>query len=147
MNVIEAIVLGVVEGLTEFLPVSSTGPLTIAEGLLGLDVDAKSITAFTAVVQIGAILAVLVYFRTDLIRLIRAGLAGLVSAEARTAPDFRFAWSIVAGSIPIGSVGRAAKDAIGGPLRSLGVVGVALFAWSAVMVVAERRATLRRGED
>src|SRR3954454_6515592 len=101
MNVIEAIVLGVVEGLTEFLPVSSTGHLTIAEGLLGLDVDAKSVTAFTAVVQSGALLAVLVYFRTDLIRLIRAGLAGLASAEARSAPDFRYAWSIVAGSIPI----------------------------------------------
>jgi undecaprenyl-diphosphatase len=146
MNVIEAIVLGVVEGLTEFLPVSSTGHLTIAEGLLGLDVDAKSITAFTAVVQTGAILAVLVYFRTDLIRLIRAGLRGLASPGARSEPDFRFAWSIVAGSIPIGIVGLAARDAIEGPLRSLWVVGVALIAWSAVMVAAERRATSRRGE-
>src|SRR3954467_8989562 len=105
MNVIEAIVLGVVEGLTEFLPVSSTGHLTITEGLLGLDVDAKSITAFTAVVQTGAILPVLVSFRTDLIRLIRAGLAGLARPAARSDPDFRFAWSVVAGSIPIGIVG------------------------------------------
>lgn len=146
MNLLQAIVLGVVEGLTEFLPVSSTGHLTIAESALGLDVDAASITAFTAVVQCGAIVAVLVYFRDDLIRLIRAGLRGLVDSGARTDADFRLAWAIVIGSIPIGIVGLAAKSAIEGPLRSLWVVGVALIAWSAAMVAAERRARQRRGE-
>jgi undecaprenyl-diphosphatase len=146
VNLIQAIVLGLVEGVTEFLPVSSTGHLTITEGLLGLDVDDDAVTAFTAVVQTGAIAAVLLFFRADLVRLIRAGAGGLVSERTRADPDFRFAWSVVLGSVPIGVVGLAAKSAIEGPLRSLWVVGVALIGWSAVMVLAERRATQRRGE-
>jgi undecaprenyl-diphosphatase len=77
---------------------------------------------------------------------VRAGLGGLGSMERRRDPDFRYAWAIVAGSIPIGIVGLAAKDAIEGPLRNLWVVGAALIVWSAVMVVAERRATHERGE-
>jgi undecaprenyl-diphosphatase len=146
LNLLEAIVLGIVEGLTEFLPVSSTGHLTITEDLLGLEVDDTAITAFTAVVQSGAIAAVLIFFRRDLARLIRAGLRGLRSPAARTDPDWRFAWAVVLGSIPIGIVGLAAKGAIEGPLRSLWVVGVALIAWSGVMVYAERHARQRRGE-
>jgi len=147
VTLLQAIVLGIVEGLTEFLPVSSTGHLTITEGILGLDVDAAAVTAFTAVVQLGAIAAVLVYFRADLARLVLAGLRGLGNAEARADPDWRLAWAIVIGSIPIGVVGLAAKGLIEGPLRSLWVVGVALIAWSAAMVVAERRAQQRRGEN
>lgn len=89
----------------------------------------------------------LVFFRSDIIRLVRAGLRGVVHEKARTDPDWRFAWSIVLGSIPIGIVGLAARGAIEGPLRSLWVVGAALVGWSAVMVFAERRATQRRGEQ
>ncbi|GAA5163624.1 hypothetical protein GCM10023321_50790 [Pseudonocardia eucalypti] len=70
VNLLQAVALGVVEGLTEFLPVSSTGHLTIAEKLLGLRVDDPAVTAFTAVIQVGAILAVLVYFARDLARII-----------------------------------------------------------------------------
>jgi undecaprenyl-diphosphatase len=146
MNLVQAVVLGVVEGLTEFLPVSSTGHLTIAEGLLGLDVDDSSVTAFTAVIQTGAIAAVLVYFRADIARLIRAVVRGLGSAQERRGADWREAWYVAAGSIPIGIVGLAAKDVIEGPLRSLWVVGAALIAWSAVMIWAERRARQTRGE-
>ena len=146
MTVFEAILLGIVEGLTEFLPVSSTGHLTITEGLLGLDVDSDAITAFTAVIQFGAIVAVLVYFRTDILRLLGAVVRGARSPELRHGPDWREAWLVAAGSIPIGIVGLAAKDFITGPLRSLWVVGVALIAWSGVMVWAEGRAQQNRGE-
>ena len=143
----DAIVLGVVEGLTEFLPVSSTGHLTIAEGLLGLEVDDPSVTAFTAVVQSGAILAVLVYFARDLLRLVRDFATGLLSREGRATPGFRLALGVGIGSLPIGVVGLALRDVIEGPvLRSLVTVGLALVLWSGVMVYAERRATQSRGE-
>ena len=147
MSILDAIVLGIVEGLTEFLPVSSTGHLTIAEKLLGKDIDDKAVTAFTAVIQVGAIAAVLIYFREDILALVRAVLGGARDAERRRSnPDWRFAWLIVLGSIPIGIVGLAAKDVIEGPLRSLWVVAAALIAWSAVMVWAEREARQARGE-
>lgn len=147
MNVLQAAVLGVVEGLTEFLPVSSTGHLTIAEKLLGLQVNDPSVTAFTAVIQVGAILAVILYFRSDILRLLRGFLGGVASSQGRQSPDFRFAVYVIAGSIPIGIVGLAAKGFIEGPLRTLYVVGSALILWSAVMVLAERRATQERGES
>lgn len=147
MNVVQAAVLGVVEGLTEFLPVSSTGHLTLGEGLLGLKVGDRSVTAFTAVIQSGAVAAVLVYFRSDLRRLVRAVARGVVSSDARSTEDWRFAWYVVAGSVPIGIVGLAAKGLVEGPLRGLWVVGLGLVAWSAVMVVAERRARQHRGEQ
>jgi undecaprenyl-diphosphatase len=91
MNLIEALLLGIVEGVTEFLPVSSTGHLTIAEGLLGLQVDDAGVTAFTAIIQVGAIAAVIIYFRSDIGRLAGAWFRGLVNCQAREAPDYRFA--------------------------------------------------------
>jgi undecaprenyl-diphosphatase len=142
----DALLLGVVEGLTEFLPVSSTGHLTIAEGILGLEVDDESVTAFTAVIQAGAIAAVLVYFRHDIARLIGAVVRGLRKPEARQDPDWRMAWYVVAGSIPIGIVGLAAKGVIEGPLRLLAVVAIALILWSPVLVYAEKRARQDREE-
>ena len=148
VSVLDAVVLGVVEGLTEFLPVSSTGHLTITEGLLGLDVDDSSVTAFTAVIQVGAILAVLLYFRTDIARFVRGFFGGLGSAEGRRSRDFRFALGVGLGSLPIGVIGLLFEDVIKGDvLRSLTTVGIALIAWSAVMVLAEKRGTQRRGEE
>ena len=104
MNLIEALPLGILEGVTEFLPVSSTGHLTIVEGLLGLKVDDPGVTAFTAIIQVGAILVVIIYFRSDIGRLASAWLRGLVNGKAREAPDYRFAWYVILGLIPIGIV-------------------------------------------
>ena len=147
LGLLDALVLGVVEGLTEFLPVSSTGHLTIAEGLLGLEVDDPSVTAFTAVIQSGAIAAVLIFFRSDILRFVRGFFGGLRSAQARQGPDWTFTLAVIIGSLPIGVVGLLFKDVIKGPvLRSLVTVGIALIAWSAVMVLAERRATQERDE-
>ncbi|MCX6468885.1 MAG: undecaprenyl-diphosphate phosphatase [Corynebacteriales bacterium] len=148
MNIIQAIVLGIVEGLTEFLPVSSTGHLTIAEKLMGLRIDDASVTAFTAIIQVGAIAAVIIYFFSDIVGLIVAWVRGLRSASDRDNPDYRMAWTVIIGSIPIGIVGFLAKDVVSGPLRSLWVVAAALIVWSAVMYLAERVATQRRtGRD
>jgi undecaprenyl-diphosphatase len=70
VNILQAAVLGIVEGITEFLPVSSTGHLTITEKLLGLEVDDPGVTAFTAVIPVGAVVAVVVFFRRDIARLV-----------------------------------------------------------------------------
>src|SRR4051812_10558894 len=146
LNYFQSGILGGVEGLTEFLPVSSTAHLTVAEKLLDLKIDDPSVTAFTAVVQFGAILAVLLYFRADLIRLIGAGLRALRSPSARRDPDAKLAGYLIVGSIPIGIVGLAAQGLITGPLRNLVVLAIALIGWSGVMVYAEQHAAGVRGD-
>ena len=146
MDYLQSVVLGVVEGLTEFLPVSSTGHLTIAEKLLGLDVNDKAVTAYTAVIQMGAILAVVVYFWRDIWRIATAWVTGLFKPEVRGHLDHRMGWYVIVGTIPIGIIGFALRHVIEDHLRSLWVVALALVAWSAVMVEAERRGRQRRGE-
>lgn len=139
LSYLSAIVLGIVEGLTEFLPVSSTGHLTIAEKLLGLQVDAPVVTAYTAIIQVPAILSTFIYFRAKIWRLLTAWVRGLTNARARAEHDYTLAWAVIVGSIPVGLVGFALKDLISGALRSLWVVAIALVLWSAVMWYAERR--------
>jgi undecaprenyl-diphosphatase len=146
MDYLDAVILGIVEGLTEFLPVSSTGHLTIAEKALGLDLDDPAVTAYTAVIQMGAILAVVVYFARDIARIVTAWCRGLVNAEWRGHRDHRMGWYVIVGSVPVGVAGLLGKDLITGALRSLWVVGVALVVWSGVMWAAERMATQHRGE-
>jgi undecaprenyl-diphosphatase len=138
LSYLDALVLGVVEGLTEYLPVSSTGHLTITEKLLGLKVDDAAVTAYTAVIQLGAIAATLLYFFRDIVRFAVAWFRGLGNAEARRDPDYGLAWAVVIGSIPVGIVGFVLRDVVSGALRSLWVVAAALVLWSAVMVAAER---------
>jgi undecaprenyl-diphosphatase len=146
ISILESVLLGVVEGLTEFLPVSSTAHLTIAEKMLDLPIDDKGVTAFTAIIQLGAIAAVLVYFAKDIVRIVSAWVAGLHRPEVRGSFDYRFAWFVIWGSVPIGVIGFLLRDLVSGSLRSLWVVAVALIAWSAVMVLAEARATQTRSE-
>ena len=109
---------------------SSTGHLTVAEQLFNLKIDDKGVTAFTAVVQFGAVLAVLIYFRTDLIRLITAGFAAIRDPSRRSEQAAREAGFIVVGTIPIAIVGIAAKPLVEGPLRNVGVIAAALILWS-----------------
>jgi undecaprenyl-diphosphatase len=146
ISLLDSVVLGVVEGLTEFLPVSSTGHLTIVEKMLDLPIDDKGVTAFTAIIQMGAIAAVLVYFFGDIVRIVSAWGRGLFQAEVRGSFDYRFGWFVIWGSVPIVVVGFLLRNAISGPLRNLWVVAGALIAWSAVMVLAEKRATQARKE-
>jgi len=143
----DAIILGIVEGLTEFLPISSTGHLTIAESMLGLTLDDKAITAYTAIIQMGAIAATVVYFFKDIVRLLGAWFRGLLSAQDRVHHDYQLAWAVIIGSIPVGVVGFLGKDVIKGGLRSLWVVVAALILWSLVMWVAERRHTVLEHQD
>jgi undecaprenyl-diphosphatase len=146
VNIVEAVLLGAVEGITEFLPVSSTGHLTILEKLLGYDIARADITAFTAIIQSGAVFATVIFLWKDLLRIITAWFRGLVSAEARKHPDWRFAWAVILGSIPIGIVGLAFQDTIEHTLRSLWFVAGALIVWSGAMAFADHAATQVRDE-
>jgi undecaprenyl-diphosphatase len=142
----QAVVLGVVEGITEFLPISSTGHLTIAEQLMGLDIKDEAITAYTAVIQMGAIAAAIIYFFKDIVRLVSAWIRGIFSSSVRRESDYRLAWYVIIGSIPVGVVGFLAQDLIKGSLRSLWVVAFALILWSIPMAFAEHAATQTKGE-
>ena len=141
-----AIVLGIVEGVTEFLPVSSTGHLTVVEKLLGYQIDAPGITAFTAVVQIGAIAAALLYFRSDIWRVAQAWTRGFFQPRAKRSPDYAFGWAIIIGSIPIAIVGLLFKHEIETVLRSLWWVAAGLIGWSAVMWYADKHASQKLKE-
>ena len=147
MHFWQAVVLGIVEGFTEFLPVSSTGHLTITEKLMGLPIKSDAITGFTAVVQMGAIVAVYLSFRKDIVALLQAAWAGARDPQQRTGLQWRLVCGVVVGTIPILIVGFALRHVISGPLRSLWVVGTALIVWSAVMVYAERRPRATRHEE
>ncbi len=144
----EAILLGAVEGLTEFLPISSTGHLTIVEKALGYEIDASDITAFTAIIQIGAVLATVLYFRRDLVSdALRLSRRPGESRPSASAPSFASPSRSRSAHCRSPIVGLTFQDQIETTLRSLWVVGSALILWSAVMWFADRTATQRRGED
>jgi len=145
MGILEAILLGIIEGFTEFLPISSTAHLTITEKLLGYPIDDPALVAFTAIIQIGAVVATLIYFRTDIVRMVSAWSAGLMSAEKRGA-DYKFGWAVLIGSIPIALVGLAFKEQIETGVRSLWLVAAALIIWSGVMWLADKTAKIDRHE-
>ncbi|GGO84735.1 undecaprenyl-diphosphate phosphatase [Wenjunlia tyrosinilytica] len=143
----QAVVLGIVEGVTEFLPVSSTGHLKITEGLMDIPVDDNAVVGFTAVIQVGAIAAVLVYFFSDIRRFVSAWFQGIRNPELRDRHDYKFAWWVVYATLPIVAVGLAAKKLIDGPLGSLWVVAGSLIVGSAVMWAADQMGRHKRGED
>lgn len=149
MNLLHAILLGIIEGITEFLPVSSTGHLTIVEKLLGYEINAPGITAFTAIIQIGSILAAVIYFWRDIVRVVSAWVAGLFDTSKRQAFDYRLGWYIILGSVPVAIAGLIFKNDIETVFRSLWFVVAGLIVWSIVMWLGdqvEKRATRARGE-
>ena len=141
MSTFEAIVLGIVQGLTEFLPISSTGHLRIVPAFAGWDDPGA---AFTAVVQLGTTAAVLIYFRHDLWRIALAWLDSVRTRGRRRDLDARLGWYIVLGTTPIGIFGLIFKDQIEHGARDLYLIGAALIAFGLVMLAAERVATQRR---
>ena len=147
MQVWHAIILGVIEGITEFLPISSTGHLTIAEKMLGYSISDSSITAFTAIIQSGAVLATVVYFWKDISRVLMAWIRGLFVNKYRKNSDYKYGWAIIIGSIPIAIVGILLKDEIETVLRSLWFVAIALILWSLVMWWADKKAKQNLHEE
>jgi undecaprenyl-diphosphatase len=141
MSLVESIVLGVVQGLTEFLPISSTGHLRIVPALVGWEDPGA---AFTAVIQMGTTLAVLIYFRRELWRIAVAWLDSVRQGGRRRDLDARLGWYIVLGTIPIGIFGLAFHDQIETSARDLYVIGTALIVFGLVMLAGERYATQKR---
>lgn len=134
MSIVEAIVLAVVQGLTEFLPISSTAHLRIVPALLGWQDPGA---AFSAVIQIGTLVAVLAYFWRDIVRILSAMLADLRRGKLATTHDAMLGWMIGVGTVPIVVCGLAFKDAIETTLRSLYVVSAALALVALLLAAAE----------
>jgi undecaprenyl-diphosphatase len=144
VSTLEAIVLGIVQGLTEFLPISSTGHLRIVPAFLGWEDPGA---AFTAVTQLGTMAAVLLYFRADLIRIALAWLRSVRDRSARRELDARIGWYIVLGTIPIGIFGVLFKDQIANGARDLYLIGTALIVLGLVLLVAEKVSTRSRSME
>jgi len=141
MQTLHAIVEGVVQGLTEFLPISSTAHLRIVPAFAGWDDPGA---AFTAVTQLGTMAAVLLYFRHDLWRIFIAWTRSLGDREVRRTLDARLGWFIVLGTIPIGVFGLIFKDQIEEGARSLYLIGSALIVLGLLLLLAEKVATHER---
>ena len=135
MSLLEAMVLGIVQGLTEFLPISSTAHLRIVTAVLGWDDPGA---AFTAVTQLGTMAAVLAYFRDDLLRIGRAWLGSLPRRPRSDDVDARLAWYVIAGTVPIIVFGLAFENHIETSARSLYLIGTALVLFGLVMALSER---------
>lgn len=134
MSWIQVIVLSLVQGLTEFLPVSSSGHLRIVSELFwGEDAGAS----FTAVVQLGTELAVLVYFAKDIWRILTAWFAGLLDKSKRNF-DYKMGWMVIVGTIPVGLLGFFGKDLIRENLRNLWITAAMLVLFSFVFILAEK---------
>lgn len=142
MTPLDAVILGIVQGLTEFLPISSSAHVQIAQQLLGLSSMPKpQLTAFIATIQLGTEAAVLIYFWKDIVRIVRAFFRSLFAkntqdSEARR--DAKLGWLIIIGSIPVVVVGLIFKDAIENQLRSLWVIAYTLIIFGIVLGIADR---------
>jgi undecaprenyl-diphosphatase len=133
MSWVQVVVLAILQGLTEFLPVSSSGHLAIASRVF-FTRDAGA--SFTAVTQLGTEMAVLVYFARDIARIIKAWFNGLFVTAHRTA-DYWLGWWVIIGTIPIGVFGLLFKDQIRTSARNLWLIAIALIVFSAVIAAAE----------
>ncbi len=151
LSYLHSLILGAVEGITEFIPVSSTAHLRIVESIMKMKTDDATVTAYTAIIQVPAILAALIYFWGKIVRLVVAWFRGVRDPEARKAHDYTLAWAVIVGSIPIGIVGLALKGVIE-KMSNLWVVSLSLIIFSVVLWLAERRhdqleaKELQRGE-
>ncbi|WP_307861727.1 undecaprenyl-diphosphate phosphatase [Nocardioides xinjiangensis] len=134
-DLLKAVVLGIIQGLTEFLPISSSAHLRIFPELFGWGDPGA---AFTAVIQIGTELAVLIYFRKDIWRIGSAWLRSLFRAEHRGTFDARMGWFIIVGSLPIVVLGVLLKDVIERDFRNLWIIGCTLVVMGVVLGVADR---------
>jgi undecaprenyl-diphosphatase len=136
-DIIEAIVLGVVQGLTEFLPISSTGHLVLTSDLLGIDED-KFGLQFDAAIHLGTLAAVLIYFRVIIVELITSWLASINARDWQHSAKSKLAWLLILGTIPAGLAGLALEDYVSNQLRDPIIVGVMLIIFCVPLVLAEQ---------
>lgn len=137
MNPIEAVILGIVQGLTEFLPISSSAHVQIVQQLLGQSSMTKpALTAFIATIQLGTELAVVIYFWKDLTRIAKAFFRSIF--RGKKSADSKLGWLIILGSLPVVVIGLAFKDLIENQLRNLWVVSFTLIVFGIVLALADR---------
>lgn len=134
---LQAIILGISQGLTEFLPISSTAHTLIVSRLLGWPDPGA---AFTAVTQVGTELAVVIYFRNDIARILKAWFASLTNADWRSNPDAKMGWYVIIGTIPIGIAGLVFKSSIETTARNLWLVAGSLIVMGILLGLADRYA-------
>ncbi|MGV4885711.1 undecaprenyl-diphosphate phosphatase [Streptomyces viridosporus] len=142
MSWFESLILGLVQGLTEFLPVSSSAHLRLTAAFSGWEDPGA---AFTAITQVGTEAAVLIYFRKDIGRILSAWTRSLTNKEMRRDHDARMGWLVIVGSIPIGVLGVTLKDQIEGPFRDLRITAAMLIGMGIVLGVADRLAARDEG--
>jgi undecaprenyl-diphosphatase len=141
---IQALVMGIVQGLTEFLPVSSSGHLIVVPELLGWDDPFITSLAFSVMLHLGTLVALLIYFRADWARLVPAGLAAIRDRSLGGDPDRRLAWLIAVATVPALVAGFLLNDLIEGAFRQAGLVAVMLVVGGAVLWLAERSGSKSR---
>ncbi|MFI9612235.1 undecaprenyl-diphosphate phosphatase [Streptomyces sp. NPDC052023] len=144
MSWFASIILGLVQGLTEFLPISSSAHLRLVAAFSGWQDPGA---AFTAITQIGTETAVLIYFRSDIARIVTAWCRSLTDRTMRADPDARLGWMLIIGSLPIGVLGVTFKDQIEGPFRDLRLTAAMLIAMGVVLGVADRLAARAERES
>ena len=150
MNLFEAILLGIIQGLTEFLPISSTGHLTVAGKFMNLisTNNPEQWTAFIAIIQLGTLLAVLVYFWQDIISIIKDFFQDNIISRVKYSEqkiNSKLGWLIIIGTIPVVIIGLAFKDAIEGALtKNLYVIAISLIALAIILTVAEKIAKFKK---
>lgn len=148
MNIFDAVVLGFVQGLTEFLPISSSAHVQLVQQLLGLgSLDKAELTAFIATIQLGTELAVLVYFWRDIVRIGKGFLTQGFRAPNRQSAESKMGWMIIIGTLPIVALGLIFKDQIETDLRNLWVAGVALIVFGLLLGVSDKISKSTRGID
>ena len=151
MNPFDAVILGIIQGLTEFLPISSSAHVQIAQQALGLgDMSKPQLTAFIATIQLGTELAVLIYFWRDIVRIIRAFFGSFSKRRPQTieaAKDAKMGWLIILGSLPVVVIGLVFQDLIENQLRSLWVIGVTLILFGLLLGAADRFGKRKKGID
>ena len=141
MDFFTAIILGLVQGLTEFLPISSSAHVSIVGQLMGQEDPGA---AFTAITQLGTEAAVVIYFWRDITTIIRKWFLALAGKVAKDDPDVRMGWLVIIGTIPIGLLGLLFQDQIESTLRSLWITATMLLVFALVIMAAERVGTQRR---
>lgn len=151
MSILEAIILGIIQGLTEFIPISSTAHLTIAGQIMGLinPDNPEHWTSFIATIQLGTLVAVLVYFRKDIFSISKSYLSENIGKQRKNfkqqSQDSRMGWYVIFGTIPIVVIGLAAKDFIEGSFtKELNIIAFALIGLALVLAFAEKVAKFKK---
>ena len=147
MTFIQAIILGIVQGLTEYLPISSSAHLVLTPFFLGWDIPSEQIFPFDVLVQVGTLVAVFAYFWKDILSIVAAVLKGLWERKPFAEPQARLGWNIVVASVPAGIIGLLLKDQVEQAFHSVVATALFLFVTAALLLLAEALGNRQRSMD